>query len=136
MGWSWSTLAAPSIDSQPQAGLLLPHCFCSQHCPSHLSPTDSLGTEVRAHQRLLLKKDSLSSSEWLLSQICTVRSAGLGSDRGSCYARRDWEACSQVAYGWAGPHLLRHMPCILVHIQARTTLTHSQLDFQVDCSVV
>lgn len=38
MGQWWGALVVPSSCFQPQAGLLLLHCFCNQHVPGHVSP--------------------------------------------------------------------------------------------------
>ena len=59
------------------------------HSPAGVEGTETyLDTEVQELWRLLPKEDILNSSKWLPPQICTARSAGLGSSSGSCSPRR------------------------------------------------
>ena len=71
-GQGGGALPAPSIDSQPQADLFLLGYFCSQHLPFVSLCPWSL--QLLSHPQQ--------------PQICTARSACLGSGNGSCSTRR------------------------------------------------
>ena len=104
-------------------------------CQSGGSETH-LGSEAQALQRLLPEEDILNSSKCLLSQICTAEIVGQSS--GSSCALPGEPGPPTPEYP-AGGQALAHSCTRPAHSSAHTLppiLTHPQLDFQVDCSVV
>lgn len=103
----WCALSAPSIDSKPQADLLLLGYFCSQHliivalCPWSL--------QLLNHPQQ--------------PQICTASSAGLGSGNGSCSTGRARTSCSRVGRLF---FTQTHFPHSHLHTHSLSrSLTHS-----------